>query len=110
MARLVRKYDIYLPLRYNDGVRIERQKFLTTENELLRRFGGFTAIRQEHSLRGFWEEEGQLYIDEVIIITVLDFASDLSEDERFFENYKSVLKERFQQREVLITFQDLNVI
>ena len=53
----------------------------------------------------------QIYYDKIIIFTVIDLTFDRSaEGDLFFRSYKETLKERFQQEEVLITAQILEII
>jgi hypothetical protein len=42
----VKEYDIYIPLRYNDGRMIEIAKFQQLQAELLQEFGGLTFFPQ----------------------------------------------------------------
>lgn len=104
----VKKYDIYLPLQYNDGEWIEDEKFEQTRSELFGRFGGLTYTMREFPLRGIWGQENQVYQDFIIIYTIIDFSS--SEDTtQFFAEYKEILKSRFEQEEVLITVHDMGI-
>jgi hypothetical protein len=49
----VKEYDIFLPLRYNDGKPIEADKFQALQKELLDRFEGLTFFPQAN--QGFWK-------------------------------------------------------
>jgi hypothetical protein len=109
MARVARRYDLYLPLRYNDGTPIEREKFKQVDVTLLERFGGLTAVKQENPLRGVWRGEAVVYEDEVVVFSVIDFHPRRG-GRQFFECYKEALKADFQQEEVLITVQSLEVL
>jgi hypothetical protein len=40
MPRVARRYEIYLPVHYNDGTPVEVEKFDRVERELVARFGG----------------------------------------------------------------------
>jgi len=112
-----RKYDFYLPLRYNNGRDIEREKLDQVERELFSRFGGLTSIKRDFPLRGIWGNETTVYEDEIIILTAIDssgnsFASledRLEETEQFITDYKEMLKIRFKQEEIFITGQDLTI-
>ena len=55
MARTARRYDIFLPLTYNDGRAIEDAKLDRVEAQLLDRFRGLTAQQREFPLRGIWK-------------------------------------------------------
>jgi hypothetical protein len=39
---LVKEYDLFVPLYYNDGRQIESQKFQDLQQQLLDQFGGLT--------------------------------------------------------------------
>jgi hypothetical protein len=41
-----------LPLAYNDGELIPLSKFMSLEDELLKRFGGVTALQRQFPLGG----------------------------------------------------------
>ena len=117
MPRESRKYDFYLPLRYNDGQDIEREKLDQVERELFSRFGGLTSIKRDFPLRGIWGNETTVYEDEIIILTAIDSSGNsftsledrLEETEQFITNYKEMLKIRFKQEEIFITGQDLTI-
>ncbi len=102
----LKRYEILLPLLYNDGSKIEKEKFLITNEELVERFGATTT--DSTRIVGRWIYQNQLYEDKLIriIIDVLE-----SEDsEIFFRRYKEVLKERFKQIDIWITSYEIDVI
>jgi hypothetical protein len=100
-----RRYEIYLPLTYNDGRRIEQSKYDQTIAELLVRFTGVTTMRTEvkTSLLGFWMEKGQRYEDQ--IATYVIYALDINAADAFMRPYKEKLKRRFRQLEILLVAQ-----
>ena len=99
MARRLRRYEILLPLSYNDGSPVEPEKFEDTRSELLSRFRGVTFDPTPR--HGLWTEKGERFEDVLVRVTV--DAPNTPEARRFFEEYKESLKERFQQYEVYIT-------
>ena len=109
MPRQARRYDIYLPILYNDGTSIEEEKFVQVQRELFRRFGGLTSIKRDFPLRGIWGNETAVYEDEIIILTVVDFSDNIEETEQFITEYKEMLKIRFEQEEIFITGQNLTI-
>lgn len=109
MPRQARRYDIYLPLQYNDGTEIENEKFVQVQKEILRQFGGLTSMKREFPLRGLWENETRVYEDEVIILTTIDSSDKPEESEQFIIEYKETLKVLFEQKEIFITGQDLTI-
>ena len=104
----VKKYDIYLPLRYNDGRQIEDEKFDQVDDILYERFGGLTTVLREFPLRGLWSGESEAYRDLIVIYATIDFEPSESTTQ-FFEEYKEVLKSQFQQEDILITVQEIGV-
>jgi hypothetical protein len=101
MARSARRYDLYLPLTYNDGRPVEDEKFDAVERRLLAKFDGLTAQQREFPLRGIWQGKTRLYLDQVIIMTVLDFRRRGST--AFLRQVKMNLRREFSQLEILIT-------
>ena len=83
----IRRYEILLPLAYNDGSEIEREKFDQTHCELVDRFGADTTDTVHTT--GRWIYEGALYVDKLLRIR-LD-VEDNEENRSFFEKYKETL-------------------
>jgi hypothetical protein len=107
MARTARRYDLYLPLTDNNGRRIADETFDAVERRLLARFGGLTSQQRDFPLRGIWQGETRLYLDQVIVMTVLDFRPRGSA--RFVAQLKRALLRDFDQLELLITEAPLRV-
>jgi hypothetical protein len=96
-----RRYEILLPLKFNDGQPVPDDAFYQTREELLSRFDGLTVHPQ--SVLGIWQQEGQRYEDELVRFTI--DVEDTEENQFFFTNLKTTLLERFQQLEVyMISF------
>ena len=104
----VKKYDIYLPLRYNDGRQIEDERFDQVDDVLYERFGGLTTVLRDFPLRGLWGGDSEGYQDLIVIYTTIDFEPSESTTQ-FFEQYKEALKSQFRQEEILITVQEIGV-
>lgn len=107
MAKSARRYDLYLPLAFNDGQPIGDDHFEAVERRLLARFGGVTSQQRDFPLRGIWQGETQLYLDQVIVMIALDFRPRGSS--RFIAQLKRALKREFDQLEILITESPLRV-
>jgi hypothetical protein len=107
MARSVRRYDLYLPLTDNESRPFADELFEALERRLLTQFGGLTSQQRDFPLRGVWQGESRLYLDQVIVMTVLDFRRQGST--RFIAQLKQALLSDFEQLEILITEQPLRV-
>jgi len=97
------RYEILLPLKYNDGTDIEPEKLLLTKRELVARFGALTV--DPAPVEGVWTYEGAAYQD-----YVLDIKEDAPEVQEFFEEFKETLKIRFRQIDVWIIAYPIRVV
>ena len=62
------RFEILLPLFYNDGRPIEREKFLETDDELVRQFGATST--DTVVVRGRWVYQSTLYHDQLIRVRI----------------------------------------
>ena len=93
------RYEILLPLNYNDGTPIEPEKFQETRRELVEQFGALTM--DAPAIAGLWVSGGRKYRDELLRF-VIDTEATAGTD-AFFRDFKERLKDRFQQIEIWIT-------
>ena len=100
------RFEILLPLYYNDGSRIEEEKFVETDEELLAQFDATST--DSVIVRGRWIYQSTLYEDKLIRIRI--DATDIPSNWEFFKQYKETLKNRFQQEDIWITAHKITVI
>ena len=99
------RFEILLPLRYNDGSPVELLKYEETREELVAEFG---ALSEEvGTVRGTWVHENVRYQDELIRFYVE--CAYTRHNQEFFKQYSVRLKERFQQLEIRITSHSVRV-
>ena len=101
-----RRYEILLPLRYNDGQPVPDPFLGEALHELRQRFGAVTWETQ--IIRGTWEHAGQLYRDDLMRV-VID-VPDTETNRAFFGEFKERLKTRFDQVDIWITTHLVEVI
>ncbi|MBA2253175.1 MAG: hypothetical protein H0W13_10840 [Nitrospirales bacterium] len=100
------RYEILLPLKYNDGAPVEPEKFQQTRRELVQKFGALTMEVQPIS--GIWIFGGQEHRDELIrFIVDTETSADI---DAFFSAFKTALKTRFRQIDIWITAQPIRII
>lgn len=104
----MKKYEIYLPLKYNDGTKVEPEKLKDIENQLIAVFGAITVSPLLAPLQGTWRYGGVDFVDDIIKIEII--AKDELEANRFFKRYKQRLKRSLRQIEILITVQYIETI
>lgn len=102
----MKEYDIFLPLRYNNGKPVEPAKFQQLQKQLLDHFDGLTYFPQVN--QGFWKLGDVTYRDEIVIYRVL--ASDSRRARRFLRTLKVQLKVEFIQEEILIVERDVDAL
>src|ERR1700733_10258961 len=101
MAKPIRGIEVYVPLDYNDGELIPASKFISLEHELLKRFGGVTSLQRKFPLRGIWHSGTEIYYDEVIVFSAMDFSETTQlECLRYLQKLKERLKKNFDQLEI----------
>jgi hypothetical protein len=103
-ARTLR-FEILLPLTYNDGGAIEHEKFAQTLDELSEHFGGTTEDLSRAA--GTWKYGGSRYRDELLRMRI---DSDTPNAMTFLKDYKRVLKKRFKQIDIWITAHETYVL
>jgi hypothetical protein len=89
----LRRYEILLPLRFNDGQSVPDVLLSETLIELENRFGAVSWETQV--IRGRWRHEGEDYSDDLMRV-IID-VEDLVEHRQFFHDFKERLKVRFRQ-------------
>jgi hypothetical protein len=102
----LREYDLYLPLHYNDGRRIESAKLDRFKRRLIDHFGGLTHFPQENE--GIWRFGGFTFRDRVVILRVL--SGQPAEARQFFSEFKVELQRDLEQTDVLIVERALDVV
>ena len=101
----MRIYEIYLPLKYNDGSDIEPEKPEEIQQQLLAVFGAMTVSSLSAPFQGTWRYGGVEFVDDIIRIEIITV-----EELNFFKNLKRRLKRMLRQADILITMQDIHTV
>jgi hypothetical protein len=101
-----RRFEILLPLRFNDGQAVPPELIADTLLELRQHFGAVSVETQ--TIRGSWQHQGQTYQDELSRL-FLDVA-DTPENIQFFREFKEKLMSRFRQIDIWVTTYPLEVM
>ena len=102
----LRRYEILVPLLFNDGRPVPEALLAQTFRELREKFG--SASWETQVVRGAWEHQGTVYEDNLTRFFV--DVPDLEQHRAFFRVFKEKLKARFAQLEIWITSHPLDVI
>jgi hypothetical protein len=106
MSNAFRRFEILLPLRFNNGLAVPAEVIADTLLELEQRFGAVSSETQ--TIRGLWRHEGQSYRDDLMRIFV--DAPDTEDSLGFVRDFKEKLKWRFQQIDIWVTSYPIDVI
>jgi hypothetical protein len=93
MSNSYRRFEILLPLRFNDGQPVPGEIIADTLLELEQRFGAVSSETQ--TIQGLWRHQGRSYRDDLTRLFV-DVA-DTPENFAFFREFKERLKARFSR-------------
>ena len=100
------RFEILLPLFYNDGRSIEPEKFLATDDDLVRTFGATST--DQVTVRGQWKYQSTVYSDQLIRVRM--DVEDSAENREAMLALKETLKLRFEQIDIWITAHRIDVI
>ena len=106
MSRSFRRYEILLPLQFNDGEPVPNDLIVDTLIEIELRFGAVSWETQQ--IHGFWEHEGRLFRDDLVRAFV--DVPDTAKNRQFFRSFKKKLKTRFRQLDIWMTNHRINMV
>lgn len=101
MKSSFRRFEILLPLQYNDGRQVPYQIVGQAVLEVKKRFGAVS--HESQVISGSWDDKQQTFHDQLtrFYVDVPDVAGNLD----FFVHFKEMLKQRFEQLEIwIVTF------
>lgn len=102
----MRRYEILLPLRFNDRTEVPEPLVANVVGVLRDKFGAVSSESQ--TIRGIWIFEGEVYRDDTTRLFV-DVA-DTDENKRWFAALKEQLKRDFDQLDIWIISHPIDVL
>jgi hypothetical protein len=90
------RFEILLPLFYNDGRPIEPEKFLATDDEIVQVFGATST--DQVTVHGKWKYQSIVYSDRLIRVRV--DVEDTADNQNAMRVLKETLKARFEQLDI----------
>ena len=106
MTASFRRFEILLPLQFNDGSAVSGELIADTIIELRNHFGAVSCETQ--TIQGIWTHEVETYRDELVRVFVDAPDTDASRD--FFVAFKTQLKQRFHQLDIWVTTYPIEVL
>jgi hypothetical protein len=102
----LRRYEILLPLRFNDGQPVAETLLADVILELRQRF--HAASSETQIIQGHWESEGVVFRDHLIRLFV--DVPDTADNRQFFVEFKEKLKDRFRQLDIWLSTYPIDVV
>lgn len=102
----MRRYEILLPLRFNDGSAVPDDLVGGVLCSLREQFGAVSFETQ--TIRGLWQHEGQTYRDD--LTRIFADVPDTAENRAWFVTLKERLKRDFQQLDIWIVTHPIEVL
>lgn len=100
------EYELYVPLHYNDGRRIDPEKLRALKKRLVDEFGGLTHFQQENE--GFWKIGDHTFRDRVEILRVL--VNNEAAAQKYFLQLKADLTRELEQQDFLIVTRQVSAL
>jgi len=100
------EYELYVPLHYNDGRRIDPEKLRALKKRLVDQFGGLTHFQQENE--GLWKIGDHTFRDRVEILRVL--VNDEAAARKYFTQLKADLTREWEQQDFLIVTRQVSAL
>ena len=102
----LRRYEIFLPQKFNDGQPVPEELIADTLFELREQFGAVSWGTR--AIRGMWQHEGIVFRDDLIRVFV--DVPDLPANRQFFRQLKERLRVRFRQIEIRVTTYPVDLV
>jgi hypothetical protein len=101
----MRRFEILLPLQFNDGSPVPAVALHRVIEDLRRRFGAVSLETQ--TIHGVWESQGMVYRDDLSRLFI--DVPDTSENIAWSSAFKEQLKADFQQLDLWVTSYPITV-
>ena len=96
MRNKLRRYEVLLPARFNDGREVPEELLGEAVKEIVTQFGAVAYF--ENAAQGYWQHGDELYRDNLGLI-VVDLP-DTIKNRKWMKAYKARWKERLDQLEI----------
>jgi len=105
MNNKLRRFEILLPLQFNDGREVPPEWLAEAVLEIVENFGA--ASYETQKVEGHWRHQGILYRDNLVKI-VID-AADEETSREWMRNYKARWKQKLEQLELWLVSYTIDV-
>jgi hypothetical protein len=96
MSSKWRRFEVLLPLRFNDGREVPQDWLAEAVLEIVDRFGA--ASYETQKVEGHWRHGGSVYRDDLVRLVV--DVPDLVKNRKWMKQFKARWKARLEQLEL----------
>jgi hypothetical protein len=96
MKNKLRRFEVLLPARYNDGAEVPDELLGEAVNEIIDKFSAVAWYKD--AAEGYWQQGGKLFRDNLGLL-VVDIP-DTDKNRKWMKAYKARWKERLHQLEI----------
>jgi len=100
-----RRFELLLPLRFNDGSPVPDTLIADVLVELRNHFGAVSSETQR--IEGQWQHAGQIYRDDLMRIFV--DVEDTPQNREFFRQFRERIVTRFRQISIWMTSHPIDI-
>lgn len=105
MSSRLRRFEILLPLQFNDGSDVPPEWLAEAVLEIVEHFGA--ASYETQKVEGHWRHQGVMYRDNLVKILV--DASDEEINRTWMRDYKGRWKQKLQQLDLWLVSYTIDV-
>ncbi len=105
MSSKLRRFEILLPLQFNDGREVPDEWLAEAVLEIVTRFGA--ASYETQKVEGHWRHQGILYRDNLVKIVIDALDEEANRD--WMREYKARWKERLEQLELWLVSYTIDI-
>jgi hypothetical protein len=96
MRSTSRRYEVLLPVRFNDGTDVPEELLGEALNEIVAQFSAVTFYKEP--VEGHWRHDDTLFRDDLALVVV--DVPDTAKNRRWMKAYKARWKRRLKQLEL----------
>src|SRR5437773_3329567 len=100
-----RRYEVLLPVRFNDGQDVPEELLGQAVNEIVEQFSAVTFHKQ--AVEGQWRHDETLFRDDLALL-VVDIP-DTAKNRTWMKAFKARWKSRLQQLEIWMVSYPINI-
>ena len=105
MSSKLRRFEILLPLQFNDGREIPSDWLAEAVLEIVKKFDA--ASYETQKVEGHWRNQGVLYRDNLVKIVV--DISDSDENRQWMRDFKARWKLKLEQLELWLVSYEIDI-